>query len=259
MTFTEYLQFERLFNYDPLEIPLATGSLDTPGWSDAMCIVVNKDNPLTKLTLEQLDGIFGGPREGGWIGTAWHPELARGPDKNIRTWGQLGLKGEWKDKPIHPWGPVVRYDTATKFSDRVLASSDDWNENTHMVANIGRPDGTFDIWAAQIAAAVGKNRYAIGYTGHAYVSADTKVIAIQFRTGGPYVEPTLQTLYDRSYELFQANYWYINRAPGHSLDPKVKEYLRYVLSQEGQLQVIRDGKYIPLNKQLVDKALASLE
>ena len=95
---TEELQlYQRYKNHDPIEITFATGSYNVTGWQPCFGIVVSRDNPLTKITLEQLDGIFGAERLGGWIGTDWHAEFARGPEKNIRTWGQLGLKGEWAD------------------------------------------------------------------------------------------------------------------------------------------------------------------
>src|SRR6266481_5339503 len=73
--------------------------------------------------------------------TNFRPDWARGPEKNIRTWGQLGLKGEWADKPIHVYGFNLRYNTATDFADKVLKASDKWNENIHAYAHIVQPDG----------------------------------------------------------------------------------------------------------------------
>ena len=102
---TEELQlYQRYKNHDPIEITIATGSYNVTGWQPAFGIVVSKDNPLTKITMEQLDGIYGAERLGGWVGTDWHPEFARGSEKNLRTWGQLGLTGEWADKEITPYG-----------------------------------------------------------------------------------------------------------------------------------------------------------
>src|SRR5262249_56634897 len=87
---TEELQlFQRYKDRDPLEIIIATGSYDVTGWQPGFGIVVHKDNPLARITLEQLDGIFGAEGLGGWIGTDWHPEVSRGPGKNIRKWGPL--------------------------------------------------------------------------------------------------------------------------------------------------------------------------
>ncbi len=259
MTFTELLQFERVFNHDALEIPLATGSYNVTGWSDVMAIFVHKDNPVERLTLEQLDGIFGAERQGGWVGTVWHAEFARGPEKNLRTWGQLGLTGEWADRPIHPFSATIRYDTATKFSDAVLHSSDKWNEQTRMFGNYAGPGGKFVIWAALIAEGIAADRGGIGYCGGQNQNPDIKLVAIQSSPGGPFVLPSPETIQARTYPLFQANYWYVNRAPGQPLDPKVREFLRYTLSQEGQAEVVRDGKYLPLNAQLVRAALEQLQ
>ncbi len=97
--------FEGVFGYPPLEIMFATGGFDRrKGNTPGAIIFVNKDNPLTGLTLDQLDGILGAERSGGWVGTTWSTAAARGPEKNIRTWGQLGLTGEWADKPSHIFG-----------------------------------------------------------------------------------------------------------------------------------------------------------
>ena len=259
ITFTELLQFERVYNYDPLEIPLATGSFEVSGWSEVMAIFVNKDNPITQLTLEQLDGIFGSEREGGWVGTVWHAEFARGPEKNIRTWGQLGVKGAWADKPIHPYSATVRYDTATKFSDAVLHGSDKWNEQTRMFGNYPGPDGKMMPWFTNIANGISADPYAIGYCGGMCQTPQIKLVAIQAAPGGPFLMPTLENIQSRAFPLFQANYWYVNRVPGKPLDPKVREFLRYALSQEGQEQVVRDGKYLPVNAALVRDALKRLD
>jgi len=95
-------------------------------------------------------------RDGGWAGTNWRSDWARGPEKNIRTWGQLGLTGEWADKPINVYGFSLRYNTATDFSDRVLKSSDKWNENIHGYGNIVNPDGSRYIEADQITDNLGR-------------------------------------------------------------------------------------------------------
>src|SRR5262249_55526729 len=99
------------------------------------------ENPLTHIALEQLDGIFGAERLGGWIGTDWHPEFARGPEKNLRTWGQLGLTGEWAGQPITPYGLNQRYHQAVEFSGRLLQGSDKGTEKLRISANyVGDPN-----------------------------------------------------------------------------------------------------------------------
>ena len=123
ITFSELELFQRYFERDPLELDIATGSYDVPGWNPGYGVVVHHDNPLTRITLQQLDGIFGAERTGGWEGTSWRPNRARGPEQNIRTWGQLGLKGEWADKPIHVYGLNLRYHQTTELSDILLRAA----------------------------------------------------------------------------------------------------------------------------------------
>jgi phosphate transport system substrate-binding protein len=84
-TFSDEELYERAFNHEPLRILIATGPYDVPGWSPALAVVTNKDNPISQITMDQLDGIFGAARSGGYEGTTWHPEAARDASKNIRT------------------------------------------------------------------------------------------------------------------------------------------------------------------------------
>ena len=155
---TEELQlYQRYKSHDPLEITLATGSYNVSGWQPGFGIVVREDNPLTKITMEQLDYVFGAERTGGWVGTDWHPEFARGPEKNIRKWGQLGLTGEWADQDIIPYGLNQRYHQAVEISDWILQGSDKWNENIHAYGNYMAPDGKRYVEADQITEAIGKD------------------------------------------------------------------------------------------------------
>jgi phosphate transport system substrate-binding protein len=80
----ELMGFQRKFSYLPLGIVAVTGSYDVSGWNAAIGIFVHKDNPISKLTLKQVDGIFGAERSGAWKDLVWDESLARGPEKNIR-------------------------------------------------------------------------------------------------------------------------------------------------------------------------------
>ena len=253
---TEELQlYQRYKNHNPLEIMIATGSYNVTGWQPAFGIVVAKDNPLTKITLEQLDGIYGAERLGGWVGTDWHPEFARGPEKNLRTWGQLGLTGEWADKVITPYGLNQRYHQATEISDRILQGSDKWNEHLRIYANyVGTDDGKgssmgFGRLKRGLNDDLVKDRFGI-----AYVSAPVgknlppqlKVLDLARTAAGPYYAYTLENLRSRNYPLVDEIYAYGDGANGATLDPKVREFLRFIVSREGQEAVMRDGKYLPL-------------
>jgi phosphate transport system substrate-binding protein len=257
--FYDLLAYERVMNSDPVEITAVTGSFDVGGWENSLTILVNEDNPLKCINLEQLDGVFGAARDGGWAGTNWHSEWARGPEKNIRTWGQLGLTGEWADKPINAYGFSLRYNTATDFSDRVLKASDKWNEGIHGYGNIVKPDGSRYIEADQITDNLGKDRYGIAYNRFRGDRARVKRVAVAAGAGKACVEHTIDNVQNRTYPLYNEQYFYTSVKPGTAMDPKVKEFLRYVLSQEGQAEVMRDGKYLPLTAEVVREQLKKLE
>ena len=259
ITFDETLMFERSFNRDPVEVPVVTGSLNVPGWNYALGIFVSKDNPISKLTLKQLDGIFGAERDGGYQGTTWNTEIARGAKENIRTWGQLGLTGEWADKPIHVYGDNLRYHIPRTFERVVFQGGDKWNEHLHEFANYKNPDGSNTLEAQEVMDAVAKDSNGIGYSTVAYSTPRTKALPIAAKEGAAYVELSLDTLRNRTYPLFDEVYFYFDHAPDKPIDPKVKEFLRYVLSREGQNAVQRDAKYLPLTGKVVQEQLKKLQ
>lgn len=259
ITFSELEGFERMYSYDPLEITMARGSADVPGWMTTFCIFVNKANPLSQLTMRQLDGIFGTARDGGWEGTTWHPEAGRSASENIRTWGDLGLTGEWKDQPIHVYGLNLRYNNCDMFERAVFHGGDKWNENLREYANYSRPDGSLAIAANILMGDLDNDKFGIGWSGIQNSTAKTKPIALAAKDGGPYVPLTIQTVHDRSYPLAFDMFFYLNRKPGQPLDPKVREFIRFVLSRQGQEAVARDGKYLPLTADVVQQQLEKLE
>jgi phosphate transport system substrate-binding protein len=263
ITFSEQELFERYTDRPPIEIEVATGSYDVPGWQPGYGVVVHRDNPVQQVTMKQLDGIFGSERAGGWEGTSWRPNVARGPEQNVRTWGQLGLTGEWKDKPINVYGLTLRYHQATEISDMVLKGSDKWNEHLKIYANYVSAAGKLE---RSMNGDLANDRYGIGIIAAPTTSLGSgasqpalKVLPVAETDGGPYVPYTLETLHDRSYPLYDRIYAYTDRVPGKPMDPRVLEFLRFVLSQEGQAAVMRDGKYLPLTGEVAKAQLKKLE
>ena len=153
-------------------------------------ILVNEENPITGLTLDQLDGIFGAARDGGWAGTNFRPDWARGPEQNIRSWGQLGLTGEWADQRINVYGFNLRYNTATDFADKVLKGSDKWNENIHAFAHIFRDDGSRYIQADQITDALAEDRFGIAFNRFRGERPRVRRLARIFYEGHPGPRPS---------------------------------------------------------------------
>lgn len=262
VTFSELQMYERYTNRDPLEIDIATGSYDVPGWQPAFGVLVSKENPLTRISMQQLDGIFGAARDGGWEGTSWHPEWSRGADKNIRTWGQLGLTGEWADKPINVYGLNLRYHQATEISDWILQSSDKWNENLRTYANYVSPDGTL---SRNMNADIAADKYGIGIVAAPTKALgggrrpEAKILLLGRTNEGPFVPYTLDTIQNRSYPMFDRIYAYANDDPSLGLDPKVAEFLRFVVSRQGQELLEQDGKYLPLTADVARAQLARID
>src|SRR6266480_4925854 len=202
-SFYDSLGHLRLKGYEPVGFSAFTGSYDYVGWQNNFVIIVNKDNPLAKITLQQLDGIFGSARDGGWVGTTWHPEFSRGSGQDIRKWGQLGLTGEWAGKRINVHGYSLRYATAIEFSNKVLQASDKWNGDLHAYGNYRRPNGTTYLEADQIFDQVRKDPGAIGYARyHGGFPKDVKILAVGATEKGPFVEASIDSVQNRTYPLW---------------------------------------------------------
>jgi phosphate transport system substrate-binding protein len=250
----EYYGIYRRSQLYPVQIAVATGSLDARGKSTALGVFVHQDNPLAKLTLAQLDGVYGDQRTGGWQKIEWVEQgVARGVEQNIRTWGQLGLTGEWADQPIHPLGPPGLYPGGVSFfQTRVMGGADTWNENLQ----------EFDDRKLMLQA-LANDRYAIAYAPMTYRTEHVKPLDLATGPDGPFVEPSRANIGNRSYPLTRTAYIYFapDRPTGDAakVEPRIREFLRYVLSRQGQADVQREGDYLPLTETLVRDQLRKLQ
>jgi phosphate transport system substrate-binding protein len=263
---SEYLGFFEVKGYNPTEFTIASGTYDTPGATWAPLIFVNQDNPLTQLTMKQLDGIFGSERTGGYEGFLWKTENARPAKDNIRTWGQLGLKGAWAKQQIQTYG-YADGGMAHFFEIQVLRGSNKWNpnyrqyvENGTKILTAGRESGGILSMLAELE----HDKYGIGWAGmpqwkEVPLVKGIKVLALAARDGGPFIVPGRDTLASRAYPLTRSVYIYLDKEPGRPLSPIIKDFLRYVLSAEGQEQVRANGVYFPLPAALVREQLRNLE
>lgn len=246
-TFYDFLGHVRILGYEPTGFSVVSGSLDVSGWQNAFAIIVHKDNPLTKITMEELDGVFGSTRAGGWEGTKWRPDFGRGPEQNIRTWGQLGLKGAWMNQRINPYGYSIRYATALEFSNKVLKASDKWNEDILAYGNYVSPEGKRTLQAEQIIARMREDKHGIAYIRwQKGFAQDVKILALAENANGPYYDFNVENLQKRLYPLWGDQSFWVSIKPGTKIDSKIAEFIRFVLSREGQQLVMEDGKYLPL-------------
>ena len=106
---------------------------------------------------------------------------------------------------------------------------------------------------------LGKDKYGIAYTGIPFMTPLTKSLALANTAAGPYVELTLENVQNRSFPLIRDVYYYFRREKGRPVDPKVKAFLTYVLSQQGQAAIQRDGKYLPLTAEAAREQLRKLD
>lgn len=215
-------------------VTVLTGAYADPDKIMALGVFVNRSNPLARLDFQQLDAIFG----------AQH--LAGAP-QNLRTWGQLGLGGAWAHRPIHPYsGPASDEAPWFYFSQTVMHGSVLWNCDLQQLEAATGGNGQSVDGYQRAVDAIAADPDGIALTSAGYHNPGVKLLAIAIRPGGPYVEPTLANVAARTYPLSRAVSFYINDGPKIPPDPAVIEFLRYVLSREGQEQVLREGAFLPL-------------
>jgi len=239
--------FARTRHYDPTTIAIAAGSLDVKYFGAAMVFFVNQDNPLRRLSLAQLDGIFGNEHRRG-LG-------------NLRTWGQLGLTGEWADKPIHPYTWQLSESFCLYLQHSVLGGSHEWNPAVTEYLGGKKADGTDYPDGEQILDAVSQDRYAIGVSSLTFrhPAQHVAALALSAGPGAPAYAATKANLIDATYPLTRLIPAVIDRAPGQPIDPKVREFLRYLLSRDGQEVFVRLHGYLPLSKAEIDEQLRRLD
>jgi len=257
--------FQAQFGYAPLEIKFATGSYDDPqGTTPGLMFIVNKHNPLAGLTLEQIDGIFGAQRTGGWANGQWSTAVARGPEKNLRTWGGLGLTGEWADRPIHLYGSDVTLSNWADLIEReAFQGGTKWNPALDEAPRADIATKAKGKTRDQlILEAVEKDPHAIGFIFQRVINAnhgDVRVLPLAAKAGGPFVTPSAPSFFDASYPLHNGAYLYLNRVPGQPLGAREKEFVRFILSREGQQIIASDRQFIPLSAEQIKAELAKLD
>jgi phosphate transport system substrate-binding protein len=221
MKAAEIDQFEAKYGYKPTQIRTSY---------DALAIYVNKDNPLEKITLAQADAVFSKTRRRG--------------GKNVNTWGDLGLTGDWASRPVSIYGRNSASGTYGFFKEHVLQTGD-------YKDSVKEQPGS-----ASVVQGVTEDRFSIGYSGIGYKTSGVK--ALQLAEKDQFFDGAYANVTSGKYPLARFLYIYVNMAPGKPLDPLVKEYLKLILSKDGQEVVVKDG-YLPLTPAIVAEELKKLE
>jgi len=212
-------EFEAKFGYKPTALPTSI---------DMLAVYVNKDNPIKGLTLAQVDAIFSKTRKLG------HPV-------DITNWGQLGLEGEWKNRPISLYGRNAASGTYGYFKEHALGKGD-------YKDSVKEQPGS-----SAVVQGVASDKGGIGYSGIGYKTADVRAVPLA-GADGKMIEATPENAYTGEYPLARFLYVYVNAKPGVPLDPLRREFIRYIFSRQGQQDVVKDG-YFPITAEIARETL----
>jgi len=211
MTATEIAEFVKEYGFEPAEVPVAI---------DALAVFVHKDNPVTGLSLDELDAIF-------------CRERRRGVDHSITTWGLVGPTDEWFEAPIRIYGRDGKSGTSYFFREEVCKGG---TFHPQLVGSKGPASVIMDLV---------KDPLGIGFSAIGYQTSALKAVPIAAVKGGRYVEPNFETATDGSYPLRRHLYLYIAKPPKQAPSPLISELVRFALSAQGQ-QAALDHGYYPL-------------
>ncbi len=212
--------FKKAFGYEPTAMPTSI---------DMLAVYVHKDNPIKGLTLQQVDAIFSKTRKGG-------------ASQDITTWGQLGLTGEWANKPISIYGRNSSSGTYGYFKKKALFKGD-------YKDSVKEQPGS-----ASVVQGVARDKYAIGYSGIGYKTADVQAVALAVDAEAKPVGALAKNAYNGKYPLARFLYLYVNKDPKKDLDPLRAEFLKFIFSKQGQERVLADG-YFPITAKIAERAL----
>lgn len=221
---TEVDEFEKKFGYEPTRVRVAV---------DALAVYVNKDNPIEKLTLPQVDAIFSKTRHCGAAAA-------------IDTWGAAGGLGEWAAKPISLYGRNSASGTYGFFKENALCKGD-------FRDTVKEQPGS-----ASVVQGVTEDVQGIGYSGIGYKTSGVKALSIANKEGDEFVTTDPELVLAGRYPLARFLYVYVNRHPDRPMDPLVREFLKFIVSREGQQIVVKDG-YLPLSTKIVGQELEKLK
>ena len=220
----ELASFEKKFGYKPTAIPVAI---------DALAVYVHKDNPIQGMSIAQVDAIFSNTRK-------------CGGDDDLSAWGDLGLQGNWVKRDIQLFGRNSVSGTYGYFKKKGLCKGD-------FKSTVNEQPGS-----ASVVQSVSSSLNGIGFSGIGYKTSGVKAVPLSRKADGEKIAATTENATSGAYPLARFLYVYLNKAPGKPFSPLEREFIRMVLSTQGQKVVVKGG-YIPLPSKVADKVLASID
>ncbi|MGH2448445.1 MAG: PstS family phosphate ABC transporter substrate-binding protein, partial [Chloroflexota bacterium] len=210
----ETMAFEWVHHYPPFEVEIANAGLGADHGLDRpevdLAFFVNRANPLSCVTLQQLDDIFAADhRRGGG---------------NIRRWGGLRLSGPWAGRPIHVYGPGLQDISSVYIRRSVLEGSRKWNPGYRIVAG----------GSSELLESLARDPDGIGFAPPRPGNQGVKALSVAASAQSPCTPLTVHTAEARTYPLTRTIDVALDRAPGTPIEPRVREFLRFILSRDGQ-------------------------
>ena len=222
MKSSEIDEFEKKHGYKPTEIRVAV---------DALAVFVHKDNPIKGMTMQQVDSVFSSTLKSG--------------GQDITTWGQLGMEGDWANRPTSLYGRNSASGTYGFFKEHALSKGD-------FKTTVKEQPGS-----SAVVTGIANDLYGIGYSGVGYKTAGVRALPLGTEADA-YVEATAENALSGDYPLARFLLIYVNAKPGEPMDPLTREFLKFVLSKAGQEVVVKDG-YFSLTADLVAEEVAKLK
>ncbi len=218
-------QFEKKYGYKPTKIAVAI---------DTLAVFVHKDNPIKSLTLQEVDAMFSKTRKGGH-------------SKDIKTWGDLKLKGAWATTPISLYGRNSASGTYGYFKEHALFKGD------------YRDTVKEQPGSSSVVQSVSSDKSAVGYSGIGYATSGVRAVPLadEKKYNGEAFPATYENALNGKYPMARFLYVYINHNPKKPIAPLTKEFIKFVLSKEGQEIVVKDG-YLPLTAAMETTELKKL-
>lgn len=224
MKSSEIDAFKKKYGYAPTRVAVAI---------DTLAIFVNKDNPIKSLSMEKVDAIFSKNRK-------------RGYASDITTWGQLGVTGRMANQPMSLYGRNSASGTYGYFKEHALAKGD-------FKDTVKEQPGS-----ASVVQGITKDKNGIGYSGIGYLTSGVKILPLSEKEGQQAYAATYENAISNKYPLSRFLYIYIAKDPKKPLPKLTEEFLKFVLSREGQEIVIKDG-FLPLTAKMTTKSIDGLK
>lgn len=219
----EQADFKNKFGYNMLAIPVAI---------DALAVYVNKQNPLKGLTIAQLDAIFSSTNKCGYKGS-------------IAKWADINSSGSWSDNKIQLFGRDSISGTYGYFRKKALCKG----QYKTTINELAGSAGIVEKISAEI--------NGIGYSGIGYKTSGVRAVPLSTDAGKSYIMPSINSAINGKYPLARFLYIYINKKPGQALPALEQEFLKFILSRQGQESVTNDG-YIALPAKVIAQTLAKI-